>query len=102
MGGGSSQHEEGGTYGERVREAANGKDGSEVARWKRRKLGREGRRRHGGFWERGTCPGRRGSRKRVPGATQGLQSPFRPMPRPKRDSFSSGVTRKPEARNPFF
>lgn len=32
----------------------------------------------------------------------GLQSPFRPMPRPKGASFSSGVTRKPDARNPFF
>lgn len=64
-----------------------------------RKLGREGRRRHSGFWER-ACPRRRGSRKRVPGATQDLQSLFRPMP--TRGSFSSGVTRKPEARNPFF
>lgn len=38
MGGGSSQHEEVGTgrRQERRREAANGKEGSEVARWKRR------------------------------------------------------------------
>ena len=38
MGVGSSQHEEGGTgrRRERRREAANGKDGSEVTRWKRR------------------------------------------------------------------